>query len=184
MHSIICFLLAVFLMAFPAQATEVTEVVTEPPASETVPAEPESDPITDIPEEMPMPLLVTGSLSGGYYFVADTSLGNSMKFYVPLEWAHDAFAFDSSGALVNMSNSTCYAYCDELPSYTFSCSRFGTFVYRSSDYSTTDLEVTNISDTNIIFLEDESVHLSDSDLLVLIAALLFLFLGYSIISRR
>lgn len=180
MRFVICLLLSLALIAVPAQAVEVTEVSTEPSA----PAETESDTITDIPEEMPMPLLVTGSLSGGYYFVADTSLGDSMKFYVPLEWAHDAFALDASGAPVNMSNSTCYAYCEELPSYTFSCSRFGTFVYRSSDYSTTDLEITNISDTNIQFLKDESVHLSDSDLLLLISALLFFILTWSILCRR
>lgn len=127
---------------------------------------------------------IDGSLAGGYYFLCDCSLGHDLKFYVPFEWAYDVFTFDSSGAPVNLSNSTCYAYCPDYPDYTFSCSRFGTFTYRSSNYSSEDLEITNISDTNITFLEDESRRLSESDILILIAGMVFLFGVAAFILRR
>lgn len=129
-------------------------------------------------------LAVDGALSGGYYFVCDCALGNDLKFYVPLEWAHDVFTLDRSGALVNLSNSTCYAYCLAYPDYTISCSRFGTFTYRASNYNTTDLQITNISDTNIELLEDESRLPSDSDVLLLIAALIFVFGACGVLIRR
>lgn len=173
MYRLLCFSLClVFLLALPVSASETTTPTAD------------SEAITDIPEDTPMALLITGSLSGGYYFICDCSLGDGLKFYVPLEWAHNALAIDSSGAPVNMSTSTCYAYCEDYPSYTFSCSRFGTFTYRSTDYSTTDLEVTNIADTNIQFLEDESYRLSDYDMLVLIASLLFLSVILPVVLRR
>lgn len=130
------------------------------------------------------PLALDGALAGGYYFVCDCALGYDLKFYVPLEWAHDVFTFDSSGEPVNLSNSTCYAYCPNYPDYTFSCSRFGTFTYRASNYSTTDLNITDISETNITFLEDETPRLSDYQVLILIAAMIFLFGAVGFVTRR
>lgn len=176
MKYLIYFVLAVALVAVPVSAAEIDSTVPAPTVADDV--------ITNIPDELPMPLLIAGDLSGGYYFVADTSLGNGMKFYVPIEWAHDAFALDSSGALVNMSTDTCYIYCPELSTYTFSASRFGTFTFRATNYNTTDLEITNITDTNIEFMQDEAVHISDSNILLGILCVLFLFFGFSIIRRR
>ena len=135
-------------------------------------------------EEEASPLAVSGSLAGGYYFVADCALGSAVKFYVPLEWAHDVFTLDRSGAPVNLSNSTCYAYAPAFPDYTIQCSRFGTFTYRASNYNTSDLQITNISDTNIEFLEDETQRPSDSDVLLLIASLVFMFGSLCILIRR
>lgn len=129
-------------------------------------------------------LAVDGSLAGGYYFVADCALGSALKFYVPLEWAHDVFTLDSSGEPVNLSNSTCYAYCPAYPDYTISCNRFGIFTYRASNYNTSDLQIRNISDTNIEFLEDETQRLSQHDLLLLIAGLIFVFGACGILIRR
>lgn len=154
----------------------------------TDPADPEaplaSTPVSETLEEVAAPFAVSGSLAGGYYFVADCALGSDLKFYVPLEWAHDVFTFDRSGAPVNLSNSTCNAYCPSYPDYTFSCSRFGTFTYRASNYNTADLQITDISDTNIQFLEDESVKPSDSDLLFLIAFLVGIFGLLTTVVRR
>lgn len=135
-------------------------------------------------EETAAPLAVSGSLTGGYYFVCDCALGTDLKFYVPLEWAHDVFTLDRSGAPVNLSNSTCNAYCPTYPDYTFSCSRFGTFTYRANNYNTADLVITNISDTNIEFLEDEGLQPSDSDVLRIIAGMLFIFGALFILIRR
>ena len=176
MKYLITFVVAVALFAVPVSAAELD-------ATEPVPTVAD-DVITNIPDELPVPLLISGDLSGGYYFVCDTSLGNQMKFYVPVEWAHDAFAVDSSGALVNMSTNTCYIYCPELSTYTFSAARFGTFTFRATNYNTTDLEITNITDTNIEFMDDEAVHISDSNVLLGILFVLFLFLGLYIVRRR
>lgn len=168
--SVLCLLLA---MAVPASASEVTETV--PVSTEAVTVSSEFEPVT---------FSVNGGLSGGYYFVCSCALGNDLKFYVPLEWAHDAFSLDDSGAPVNMSNTTCYAYCPDYPDYTFSCSRFNTFTYRSDGYSTSDLNITQVMDSNIFFMEDEGYRLSDSDLLFVIACLLFLILVCPMILRR
>lgn len=176
MKYVIYVLLVVALISVPVFASELDSTDPAPTVADDV--------ITNIPDELPVPLLISGDLSGGYYFVCDTSLGNQMKFYVPIEWAHDVFAVDSSGALVNMSTDTCYLYCPELSTYTFSASRFGTFTFRATNYNTTDLEITNITDTNIEFMQDESVHISDSNVLLGILCVLFLFFGFYIIRRR
>lgn len=144
----------------------------------------ESTPISATMEEGVAPYAGSDSLAGGYYFVCDCALGSNVKFYVPLEWAHDVFTLDRSGAPVNLSNTTCNAFCPAFPDYTFSCSRFGTFTYRASNYNTTDLRITNISDTNIEFLEDDTQLPSDSDMLLLIAALIFVFGACGLILRR
>lgn len=122
-------------------------------------------------------------LSGGYYFICDCDLGYDLKFYVPVEWAFDAFALNASGVLVNMSTSTCYAYCPEFPEYSVSCSRFSTFTYRSNNIYT-DLNISDISDTNINFLDNEVKKPSDSDMLLVIAGLIFVFGACFMILRR
>ena len=87
-----------------------------------------SDPVVLAENEKDVSALtVSDSLTGGYYFVCDCALGSDIKFYVPLEWAHNVFTFNDEGSPVNMSQSTCYAYCPAFPSYTFSCTRFSTF---------------------------------------------------------
>ena len=135
-------------------------------------------------EEEAAPFAVSGSLAGGYYMLVDCALGSDVMLYVPLEWATDVFTLDRSGAPVNLSNSTCYAYAPAFPDYTIQCSRFGTFTYRSSNYNTLDLMITEISDTNIRFLDDTAPRLSDRDLLVMVCGVLFLFGAYCILIRR
>lgn len=172
----------ILLLSVPAAAAEVTEneslEVSDPTVAETAASE------TGLDEDSTAVLSDGASLSGGYYFVCDCDLGYDLKFYVPVEWAHDAFALDASGDLINMSNSTCYAYCPEFPEYSVYCSRFSNFIYRSNNL-TYDLNITEISDTNLDLLQDESYHLSDSDMLVLIAGLIFFFgAGFMVLRRR
>lgn len=135
-------------------------------------------------EEEAVAFAVSGSLAGGYYMLVDCALGSDVMLYVPLEWATDVFTLDRSGAPVNLSNSTCYAYAPAFPDYTIQCSRFGTFTYRTSNYNTLDLMITEISDTNIRFLDDTASRLSDRDLLVMICGVLFLFGACCILIRR
>lgn len=174
-------------MTLPVSATDPSEVIVDGIVSDVDPAEgtdstDPSDPETDTPAPLadqegtqdPALLAVSGGLAGGYYFTADCALGSDLTFYVPLEWAHDVFTLDSSGAPVNLSNNTCYAYCPDYPEYTFNCSRFGTFTYRASNYNTTDLNITDISDTNMTFFEGNGVGLSDQDAQLLTNVLIFI----------
>lgn len=189
MRNFLFFILCVAALAIPVHAAPTEGVLDGIVATDgTDPADPDtplaSTPISEVLETGVSVLAVDGSLAGGYYFVCDCALGSDLKFYVPLEWAHDVFTLDSSGEPVNLSNSTCYAYCPVYPDYTISCSRFGTFTYRASNYNTTDLQITNISDTNIEFLEDETQLPSDSDLLLLIAGLIFVFGACGLVLRR
>lgn len=189
MKNFLFFILCVAALAVPVHAAPDEGVVDATVATDVSdPADPEapleSTAFSETMEEGVTPFAVSGSLAGGYYFVCDCAIGTDLKFYVPLEWAHDVFTLDRSGAPVNLSNTTCNAYCPTYPDYTFSCSRFGTFTYRASNYNTSDLQITNISDTNMEFLEDETQLPSDSSLLLLIAALIFVFGACGILIRR
>lgn len=179
MKNVVMFLLFLAAFAFPVRATGVGGV-SDAILVDNLATEFQVEEV----EVGSSPRAGGDSLSGGYYFVVDCALGNSLKFYVPLEWSHDVFTLNSSGGLVNLSNNTCYAYCPAYPDYTFSCSRFGTFTYRATNYNTTDLMITNISDSNIEFLEDDTQLPSDSDLLLLIAGLVFVFGACGLILRR
>lgn len=186
---IICFVVISLMLAVPVSASSVDEegasdgtvansaaAASDQEVTETSVSAQEANSVA--------PLAVAdGDLAGGYYFVADCALGSDIKFYVPLEWAHDVFTIDSSGNLVNLSNSTCYAYCPDYPSYTFSCSRFNSFTYRASNYDTSDLEITDISETNMSFMDSNTFMLSDQDFQLLIAALIFVVAGLIIIRR-
>ena len=150
----------------PAGVTDPTDPTDEPVAQETSQENSEAVAVLAVSS-------VSDALSGGYYFVCDCALGSDLTFFVPLEWAHDVFTYDSSGAPVNLSNNTCYAYCPDFPDYTFSCSRFGTFTYRASNYNTSDLHITEVTDTNMSFFEGSGTSLSDSDLVMLCCVLIF-----------
>lgn len=195
---LLCF---VFQLAIPVAAADETVVVedeiitldptvpVESSAPETIPettaeSVSESAPETVPDAFVPVTMAIDGRLSGGYWFTCNCSLGNNLKFYVPIEWAYDALTLDYSGDPVNLSTSTCYAYCPTYPDYTFSAPRFGTFSYRTSGYETQDLDVSMLLDSNIDFLKDEAVRLSTSDLLHLVCCLLFLLLALSMVLRR
>lgn len=193
MLPLFCVLLSfLFQLALPVAATEETVVVDEIISlDETVPAVtvetvPETTVTETVPDDayVPVTMALDGEMSGGYWFTCNCSLGNNLKFYVPIEWAYDALTLDNSGDPVNLSVSTCYAYCPTYPDYTFSASRFGTFTYRTSGYDTQDLAVTQLIDTNIDFLKDEAVRLSTSDLLYVSCCLLFLILVLPMVLRR
>lgn len=189
MKNFLFLILLLAAMAVPVHAAPDEGVLDGIVATDaSTPADPEL-PLEDSVEDQAVgedaaALASSDSLAGGYYFVADCVLGYGLKFYVPLEWADDVFTLDGSGSPVNLSNSTCYAYCPDYPDYTISCSRFSTFTYRASNYNTADLQLTNISETNISFLEDETQRLSQHDLLLLIAGLIFLFGAAALVLRR
>lgn len=193
------FFLIVFSLALvmPVSAADLTggdvtdgNISVSDPAGVTDPTDPTDEPLAkealqSIEEVASVPSVaaVSDALSGGYYFVCDCALGSDLTFYVPLEWAHDVFTFDRSGAPVNLSNNTCYAYCPDFPDYTFSCNRFDTFTYRATNYNTTDLRITEVTDTNMSFFEGSGTSMSASDLQILCCVLIF-FVAAILIFKR
>ena len=175
-------LLLVFSLASPVYAAEVVPDETVPASSESVPVETES--VGQIQLGDPALYSVTGSLSGGYYFDCNCSLGSNLRFYVPVEWSRDTFALDSSGAPVNMSNSTVYAYCPVFPEYTFSASRFNAFTYRGDGVQAKDLVITSVTDSNIHFLKDTVLYPGVQELLIMAVCLLLILFLQPIFFRR
>lgn len=125
-------------------------------------------------------------LAGGYYFVADSALGSGLTFYVPSGYAAESFTYDESGYLFNLTSSTIYLYCPDYPDYTISASRFSGFTYRAgSGYTSTDLNLTNVTDTNIqILVSDPVPAIADSTVLLLILVVLIVGVGAYVILRR
>lgn len=189
LHNFIYIVLMVFILAVPVSASSTDGGGNEDGtvASTVDPAFDQESPETSVPSQEDnsvAPLaLADGELAGGFYFVCDCALGSDVKFYVPREWAHDVFTVDSSGALVNLSSSTCYAYCPDYPDYSFSCSRFNSFTYRASGYDTLDLGITDISETNMSLFDSNSFVLSTSELQLLIAVLLIVIAGLLVLRR-
>lgn len=191
-----CFIIGL-LLALPVTAADTTggDVVdgivfdadasgsSDPTDSEAAASDEEPALETEESSEDIAALDVSGDLAGGYYFVCDSALGYGLTFYVPLEWAHDVFTLDSSGTPVNLSTNTCYAYCPDFPDYTISCSRFGTFTYRATNYNTADLRITNITDTNMTFFDDNGIQMSGSELQLLSCVLLFVLAAILIMKR-
>lgn len=181
---VINFVLISCLLLFPVSASEgggfldgsYSVLTADTAASETSAALQEDDLVAALS-------VADGDLAGGFYFVCDCALGSDLIFYVPIEWAYDAFTTDSSGSLVNLSTTTCYAYCPDYPDYTFTCSRFNTFTYRSTGYDTSDLQIRDISDTNISLLDANTITLPDKDLLLLIGALIFAVAALLVVRR-
>lgn len=186
MDKFLFLVLVVLTLAIPVNAADLNGgVVDDGTAESSDPAAPSAEAAAETEESEAGIAALAGSdtLTGGYYFVCDCALGYDLKFYVPTEWACDNFTLDTSGAPVNLSNTTCYAYCPDFPDYTFSCARFAGFTYRSSNYSSVDLNITEISETNINFLEDTPTRLSDWDQNTAICSLLFLVAAILIIKR-
>ncbi len=170
----------------PVVATE--PVVTDPPQVDLSP-----DAVQDIagavgsavadavaPESDDVPVLyASGGIVGGYYFICDCALGNDIKFWVPADFAQGSITLDSSGSLVNMTNSTIYLMPDDSrlnSNYTIQAPRFSSFQYRrdASGYGWSDLDISNISDTNISWLDDTPQAVPQSSYFVLIASILII----------
>lgn len=88
-------------------------------------------------------------LQGGYYIVCDCALGNGVRLYVPSSAAEGSFTYDANGCLFNISSATVYLYSPDYPSCTISASRFSGFKYRFSGYDSADLNITNVTDSNV-----------------------------------
>lgn len=142
------------------------------------------DPVEDVPI-----LYGSDGIVGGYYFVADCALGDGVKFWVPADFAVGSITLDSSGSLVNMTNSTIYLMPDDSTlnsAYTIQAPRFSSFLYRrdASGYTWSDLAISNITDTNISWLADTPHALPVSTYMVIIIGVLILGFLLSVFLKR
>ena len=131
--------------------------------------------------------VLAADLQGGYYMVADSALGNDLKFYIPAEYATDCITFDENGYAFNVTGSSIYLYCPDYPGYTIYAARMSNFQYRrdSSGYQYEDLNLRNVSETNIVFLEESPPRLPGTQqLLVLLVVVLIIFCGAWVILRK
>ena len=127
-------------------------------------------------------------LAGGYYITGDSKLGNDLTFYVPSDYAAGSLTYDSSGNLFNLTSSSVYLYCPTYPDYTIYAPRFSGFQYRTdSGYGSTyvDLNLSDVSDTNVEILEDSpSLVISSDKLLVCVLAVLVIGVAVFLIYPR
>lgn len=147
-----------------------------------------ADAVSPQSDDVPV-LYASGGIVGGYYFVADCALGDSVKFWVPADFAQGSITMDASGSLVNMTNSTIYLMPDDSTlnsSYTIQAPRFSSFLYRrdASGYTWSDLDISNITDTNISWLVDTPQIFSVSTYMVIVIAVLILGFLLSIFLKR
>lgn len=131
--------------------------------------------------------IFASDIDGGYFFIADCSIGDGVKFYVPSSFIGD-LTTDSSGDVFNLSNSTIYLFCPDYPDYSIRASRFSNFVFSyGSGYNPTtyDLNVSNIVDSNFSFLHDTAFHLDIQPILISIFSVIFLFgfIGFFLFRR-
>lgn len=130
--------------------------------------------------------VLAADLQGGYYMVADSALG-TRTFYVPSDFASNCITFDENGYAFNLTGSSIYLYCPDYPNYTIYAPRLSVFQYRNNDvgYNYQDLNLRNVSDTNVVFLEESPSPLPPVEwLLVIIASALIAFFGGWVILRK
>ena len=123
-------------------------------------------------------------LSGGYYVVGDSAIGQDLTFYVPSDYATGSLTY-SGGYLFNLTSSSVYLYCPDYPDYTIYAPRFSVFQYRTNDnYGTTyqPLNLRSISDSNVEIFEDQpSDALSDGLLSKIIVACFVILAGIMLV---
>lgn len=127
-------------------------------------------------------------LAGGYYITGDSALGNDLTFYVPADYASGSLTYDSSGNLFNLTSSNVYLYCPDFPDYTIYAPRFSVFQYRTDGgYGSTyvDLNLSDVSHTNVEILEDSPSMVISSDMLLMcVLAVLVMGLAVFVIYPR
>lgn len=140
-----------------------------------------------VPVLLAVPVL-GAELSGGYYITGDSALGKSLTFYVPSDYAAGSLTYDENGYLFNLTSSSVYLYCPDYPDYTIYASRLSGFQYRTdSGYGSSyvDLNLTNVTDTNVdIMSSSPAPAISSSVLLVMILAVCIVGVGAFVLLRR
>lgn len=116
-------------------------------------------------------------LAGGVYMQVTTSALGELLIYVPSNYQSKAFTFESGAKeVINITSSTITAYVVDQADYSFRWSSFGRLQYRrnSGSYSYEDVNITDILNTNIVFVEsnDDLPPVPDSNMLQIIITFL------------
>lgn len=117
-------------------------------------------------------------LSGGVYIEVDTRELGEVLIYVPTDYQYRSFAFDESGNIVNIRSATITGVLyDGNTVYSVRFTSFGNPSYRlaTGNYTWDDLTVTEVLNTNVVFIEsnEDLPPVPDADMLsVIIVALL------------
>ena len=116
-------------------------------------------------------------LAGGVYMQVTTSALGGLLIYVPSNYQSKAFTFESGAKeVINITSSTITAYVVDQADYSFRWSSFGRLQYRrnSGSYSYEDVNITDILNTNIVFVEsnDDLPPVPDSNMLQIIITFL------------
>lgn len=116
-------------------------------------------------------------LSGGVYMHVTTRALGELLIYVPSNYQSKAFTFESgTKEVINITSSTITAYVVGQADYSFRWSSFGRLQYRrnTSGYTYEDVNITNILNTNIVFVEsnDDLPPVPDSNMLQIIITFL------------
>ncbi len=102
---------------------------------------------------------VGDALSGCTYFKVVTAELGEVKIYIPTDYQRGSFTYDSDSNLVNIRSSTITGYILDGQSYTVRWTSFNSPQYRLVDYSSStwhDLTVTDVIETNVQIVEDDS----------------------------
>lgn len=171
---ILLFVVSFSFMVVSAFAVEVPveEVPVEEVPVEEVPVETVTDEViinadkvilNTEEEEEPVSLQVyavdTSPLQGGYYIDCDTRQLGVLRIYVPINYTDGFLTLTNDGNLFNLSSSTvtCAAWNSNGTQYTVRFTSFSEPQYRLYDYVSSqyyDLNVSQISDTNVRILKD------------------------------
>ena len=116
-------------------------------------------------------------LAGGVYMQVTTSALGELLIYVPSNYQSKAFTFESgTKEVINITSSTITAYVVDQADYSFRWSSFGRLQYRRNrgSYSYEDVNITDILNTNIVFVEsnDDLPPVPDSNMLQIIITFL------------
>lgn len=116
-------------------------------------------------------------LAGGVYMQVTTRALGELLIYVPSNYQSKAFTFESgSKEVVNITSATITAYVVDQASYSFRWSSFGRLQYRrnTSGYTYEDVNITDVLNTNIVFVEsnDDLPPVPDSNMLQIIITFL------------
>lgn len=111
-------------------------------------------------------------LVGGLYMEVSTSQLGDILIYVPTSYQYKSFTYNTDGAPVNITSSTITGYYYGSADYNVRWSSFGQAQYRlvSGGYSYQDLDITDVLNTNIVFVEsiDDLPVVPDTDMLSVI----------------
>lgn len=142
--------------------------------------------LMSVPED---PVYPSGApLVGGLYMEVQTSQLGNIVIFVPTSFQYKSFTYNTDGAPVNITSSTISGYYYGSTDYNIRWSSFGQAQYRpvSGSYSYSDLDISDVVNTNIVFVEglEDLPVVPDSDMLSVIMIFLLGVIVFCLFIKR